>query len=68
MVHSDDQVALDNAADPVFHPETKHFALNCHFIREQVQSLLIQPRYLPSTLHLADIFTKDLDAYIIGTY
>lgn len=59
-IHSDNQAALDIIADPVFHPKTKHFALDCHFVREQVQSQLIQPRYLPSSSQLADIFTKGL--------
>lgn len=60
VIHTDNQAALDIAADPVFHPKTKHFALDCHFVREQVQSNLIQPTYLPSSLQLADIFTKEL--------
>lgn len=59
-IHSDNQAALDIAADPVFHPKTKHFALDCHFVREQVQSQLVRPVYLPSTRQLADIFTKGL--------
>lgn len=60
VVYIDNQAALDIAADPVFHPQTKHFALDCHFVRQQVQSTLIHPRYLPSTSQLADIFTKGL--------
>lgn len=60
VIHTDNQAALDIAADPVFHPKTKHFALDCHFVREQVQSLLIKPQYLPSSLQLADVFTKGL--------
>ncbi|KAL8133416.1 hypothetical protein AgCh_008761 [Apium graveolens] len=60
VIHSNNQAALDIAVDPVFHPKTKHFALDCHFVREHVQSNLIQPRYLPSTSQLADIFTKGL--------
>lgn len=33
LVHTDNQAALDIAADPVFHLKTKYFALDCHFVR-----------------------------------
>lgn len=59
-IHCDNQAALDIAADPVFHPKTKHFALDCHFVREQVHSNLIRPVFVPSSLQLADILTKGL--------
>ena len=59
-IYSDSQAALDIAADPVFHPKTKHFAIDCHFVREQVQLKLLQPIYVPSSLQLADILTKGL--------
>lgn len=48
VIFTDNQAALDIADDPVFHPKTKHFALDCHFVREQVQSHLIRPVYAPS--------------------
>lgn len=60
VIHTDNQAALDIAKDLAFHPKTKHFALDCHFVREQVQSQLVHPQYLPSNLQLADIFTKGL--------
>lgn len=60
IIHSNNQAALDIAADLVFHPKIKYFALDCHFVREQVQSKLIQPLYLPGSSQLADVFTKGL--------
>lgn len=58
IIYCDNQAALDIAADPVFHPKTKHFALDFHFVREQVQAGLIRPVYVPSNLQLADILTS----------
>lgn len=60
IIHCDNQAALDIAADPVFHPKIKHFAIDCHFVREQVQAKLIAPVYVLSSYQLADIFTKGL--------
>lgn len=60
IIHSDNQTALDIAVDPIFHPKTKHFAMDCHYVREQVQSQVISLIYVPSYLQLADILTKGL--------
>lgn len=59
-IYSDNQAALDIADDPVFHTKTKHFALDCHFVREKVQVQQIRPLYVPTSLQLADILTKGL--------
>lgn len=59
-IYCDNTAALDIAADPVFHTKTKHFALDCHFVREQVQSKLISPQYIASSSQLADLLTKGL--------
>ncbi|KAJ3704232.1 hypothetical protein LUZ61_007937 [Rhynchospora tenuis] len=56
----DSQAALHIATNPVFHERTKHIELDCHFVRDQIQTKCIAAVYTRSSEQLADIFTKAL--------
>ncbi|KAH9666221.1 protein kinase domain-containing protein [Citrus sinensis] len=59
-VYCDNQSALYIAENPVYHERTKHIELDCHFVRERVQSNLLLPLHIPTSMQVADVFTKPL--------
>ncbi|XP_057432842.1 uncharacterized mitochondrial protein AtMg00810-like [Lotus japonicus] len=60
LLLSDNQSALFMAQNPVAHKHAKHIDLDCHFVRELVASGRLDVRHVPTSLQLADIFTKAL--------
>jgi hypothetical protein len=59
-VYCDSKSAIYLAHNPTFHERSKHIELDCHVIREKLQSKLIHLLPVPTSSQLADAFTKPL--------
>ena len=59
-LHADNTSAIQIAANPIFHEQTKHIEVDCHSIREAFDGGVINLPHISTVLQTADAFTKAL--------
>jgi hypothetical protein len=60
MVFCDSVSTIHLATNPLSHDRTKHVDIDCHFIRQHVQSQFLKLVHVKSAQQLADPLTKAL--------
>ena len=57
-LHADNTSAIQIATNHVYHERTKHIEVDCHSIREALDTCVISLPHVSTYLQIADVFTK----------
>jgi len=57
-IFSDNLGAVLLSANPVMHSKSKHFELDLHFVRDNVQNRVVQLVHIPGRFQVVDPLTK----------
>lgn len=64
VLYCDNMSPINISKDLVQHSHTKHIDIRHHFVRDLIEDNVIHLEHVRSSLQLADIFTKPLEASI----
>ncbi|KAD5317239.1 hypothetical protein E3N88_17185 [Mikania micrantha] len=67
VLFCDNEAARHIVNNPVFHERTKHVEMDCHFVRERVESKEVIPTIINSQMQIADLLTKPLGGQQLRT-
>ncbi|WMV34433.1 hypothetical protein MTR67_027818 [Solanum verrucosum] len=56
----DNKAAIQIASNFIFHERTKHFYIDCYFVREKILQHMIKTQHISTRDQLEDLLTKGL--------